>query len=87
MEWTEEQITTKLLVFVKGQLAEEAVQPTKEVPFSEIGLDSHSLLEIVIFLENECNIYLPDSDLTAANLHSIASLSTCAWRNHLASGK
>ncbi len=54
------------------------VQVESGAPFANMGVDSMAILKILLFLEKEFGIYLPDSELTWENIRSIDSLAAAA---------
>lgn len=68
----------EMIQFVKENLVAETVQIEPETVLSTVGLDSFSMIEIVLFLERKFSIELPDESLTPENIKSISSLCNCA---------
>ncbi len=54
------------------------VQVEPGASFAHMGVDSMAILKILLFLEKEFGIYIPDSELTWENIRSIDSLATAA---------
>jgi len=50
------------------------------ITFAQMGVDSMAILKILLFLEREFGIYLPDSDLTWENIRSPDALARVAAR-------
>lgn len=73
-------IVTALLDYSKNQIFDASFEIQADDLLSDTGIDSHNLLDLVIFLEREFNISISDSDLTAENLASISSIAKCAVR-------
>ena len=48
--------------------------------FASMGVDSMAILKILMFLEKELGIYVPDSELTWENIQSVATLSEIAFK-------
>jgi len=48
------------------------------ISFAQIGVDSMGILKVLLFLEKECGIYIPDSELTSENIRSVESLAETA---------
>jgi len=51
---------------------------SEHVSFAEMGVDSMAVLKILLFLEKEFDIYLPDSKLTYENVKSPDTLARAA---------
>ncbi len=49
--------------------------------FAEIGIDSMTVVELVMFIEEEFGIVIPADQLTGDNLASLESLAACAIQN------
>ena len=73
-------IVNALLAYSKKQIFDVSIDIQADDLLSDTGIDSHNLLDLVIFLEREFNISISDSDLTAENLASISSIAKCAAR-------
>lgn len=52
-------------------------------PFADIGIDSMTVVELVMFIEEEFGIVIPADQLTGDNLKSVESLVNCAVRNQV----
>ena len=64
----------------KRFLAKDAkLEPS--IPFSELGIDSMTVVELVMFLEERFGIEIPSDQLTGDNLKSLESLIACAVAN------
>jgi len=64
--------------FIQSELVAKEIVVEPGSFLSEIGLDSFSKIEIVLFLERKFGIELPDEILTPENIESPSSLSKCA---------
>ncbi|MFT6209957.1 MAG: acyl carrier protein [Bacteroidia bacterium] len=51
--------------------------------FAEIGIDSMTVVELVMFIEEEFGIAIPADQLTGDNLKSLESLVNCAVSNKI----
>ncbi len=51
-------------------------------PFAEFGIDSMTVVELVMFIEEEFGIEIPADQLTGDNLRSLESLVNCAVSNN-----
>ena len=70
-------ISNSLIIFIKENLLAENVNITAETPFESLGLDSFSIIEIVLFIERKFGLELPDGALTKENVYSASSLARC----------
>ena len=72
-----ESICLELHKFIELSILAEGVEIKNNTFFKDIGIDSYSVIEIVLFIERKFGVALPDKELTPDNLKSIASLATC----------
>jgi len=49
--------------------------------FESLGMDSLSLVELFVFIENNFDIQLMDSNISEKDLQDISSLADCILRN------
>ena len=75
-------IADALLDHANGKIMDPTISLTKTDKLMSVGIDSHNLIEMIIFLERQFGIKIPDHDLTIGNLNSIESLANCAFENH-----
>ncbi len=75
-----EQISKELLLFVQSNLLDSKIAITPETPFNQVGLDSMSIIEIVLFIERKFGVAISEKDLTPDSLKSIQSLSDCTFK-------
>jgi acyl carrier protein len=52
-----------------------------DTPFHKLGIDSMSIIELVLFIERKFKISIPETELVPSNFKSITSLAECAFRN------
>lgn len=69
-----EKICTELLEFVRSQIVAEGIEVDKLTILNSIGIDSFSLIEIVLFIERQYGIVLTDESLVPENLNSIDTI-------------
>jgi acyl carrier protein len=74
-------IEEHLCEFIKSNLVGEGVPVAGDTPFEKLGLDSFSIIEIILFIERKYGITIPDKELSKENLFSAASLAKCVQRN------
>ncbi|MCF8068327.1 MAG: hypothetical protein K9L30_07060 [Desulfobacterales bacterium] len=77
---TADQIEEALFDFIKSKLVAPGVDFDSDTKLADIGIDSISLVELLLFLERSFSIRIPDSDLTRKNLLTINTLAVCASR-------
>jgi len=76
MEHSIEDIATRLCSYLSDNILAENVDVNMETELVKIGVDSFSLMEIILFIERSFGVVLPAESLTPENVASIGSLST-----------
>lgn len=69
-----EDLESAVCTFIGDTILEGAATVTPETPLTDLGLESFSLLEIILFVERKTGLSIPDTHLTKAHLHSSRSL-------------
>lgn len=65
----------QVLVLVKGLgIAPDEIGNDQSLASQEIGLDSLSLLEVIVRLESEFEVLIPDSEVFQAQLQTVENL-------------
>ena len=74
-----QEMRDRLRDFVRTELLREPDYPlAADEPLITGGLiDSFSLAQIGVFVEDAFGVYLPDTDLTVANMDTIERMLTC----------
>lgn len=75
---TEEQIKAGLIGFIKDEILDAAVDLDEESTLSELGVDSFSVVELVLFLEREYGVSIQEKDMLPDNFRNVQSLARCA---------
>lgn len=71
-------ISQQLLSYLNDDIMDEPVEEAKfDTPFSELGVESYDVIQLVLFIERKFGVELPEKDLIPENLKSIASLASC----------
>jgi acyl carrier protein len=78
---TQQEISRQLQSFIQTTIVEKDTGVTEDTPFTHLGIDSMSIIELVLFIERKFKIGIPESDLTPATFTSIRTLADCAYRN------
>lgn len=73
-----EQIIDKLSEYLKKRFLAKDVELRSELAFSDYGIDSMTVVELVMYIEEEFRIIIPADQLTGDNLRSLDSLAECA---------
>jgi acyl carrier protein len=71
------EIETALVEEISSILGKEASEVNANAPLHEMGVDSMSFVEILIFIENEFDLNLMESGLTKENFQTIHGLAAC----------
>jgi acyl carrier protein len=71
---TAQSIADSLCAFIRSNLVAEGVEVTPDKPLVQMGLDSFSLIEIVLFVERQYGLQLPDEALSQENIYSSQTL-------------
>lgn len=79
---TKETIADELLKFANAKIVDDSFKLNPNDKLMKVGIDSHNLLELIIFVEKHFGIKIPDHDLTIGNLNSINTLAHCAFENY-----
>ncbi len=74
-------ISQELCSYIKSMIVDKRVIVDPETNFNQIGIDSLSLIELVLFVERKFNIALPEEDLLPENFKSAETLAKCAFRH------
>lgn len=78
-----EHIIEQLSAYLKKRFLAKDVVLEAEMPFADIGIDSMTVVELVMYIEEEFGIVIPANELTGNNLRSLDSLAECANRHQV----
>lgn len=67
-------ISNELMKFVQANILAEDVVITPQTVLSEIGIDSYSIVEIILFIERKYGLVIPDEMLVPENFRTISVL-------------
>ncbi|MCB9680080.1 MAG: acyl carrier protein [Alphaproteobacteria bacterium] len=70
-------IGRELCSFLKTEVLAPGVHLDEDAPLAEVGVDSFSLMELVLFIERRFGIVLPMAALTPDNVRSVRALGAC----------
>ena len=71
------EISQTLCEFISGNLVAAEVKVSPSTSLDQLGLDSFSIIEIILFIERKYGLTLPDHELTKENIYSSDSLAQC----------
>jgi acyl carrier protein len=80
---TIEGVGEQLIVLVKQLLGAHAVHPDPfpvEQQLSDLGISSLKMVNLMLAVELEFDIAIPQSDITPENFHSVAAMQTLVVR-------
>lgn len=77
---SKENICNELVLYIQKNILDGSVTLTSETPFKQIGLDSMSIIELVLFIERKFNVAISEKDLIPENLISVRSLAECTFK-------
>ena len=78
MALTEAQLSQELIDFIQENILDSTIEVQKETPLKNIGIDSFSIIELVLFLERKHNITIQEKDMLPENFQSVEALAKCA---------
>ena len=81
MAVSQSEIIDRLSAYLKKRFLASGVEIQPANKFADIGIDSMSVVELVMFIEEEFGIVIPADQLTTDNLASLSSLANCAIQN------
>jgi len=79
-KFSEQDICNELISYVKSNITDNSISILKETPFNQIGLDSSSIIELILFIERKFNVSIPEADLVPDNLKSVEALAQCTYK-------
>lgn len=79
-KFSQQDICNELIDYIKSNIADNRILISKETPFNQIGLDSSSIIELVLFIERKFNVSISEGDLVPDNLKSVEALARCTHK-------
>ena len=73
-------MAAELCRYARSHLLQEGVELNERTQFKEAGVDSFSLVELLLFAERRFGVKVPGAELTPANIASPFSLTQCIAR-------
>lgn len=70
----------ELIAFLRNNIVAQGVEFDQDKPLRSVGIDSLSMVEILLFVERRFGIWIPDSHLTRSNLETVSSLANCVYQ-------
>ena len=78
MSYEQEEIESALIEFVRDNVVAKGVKIEPESVLREVGVDSYSVIEMVLFLERQFGVVLPEEKLIPENLKSVRAMAASA---------
>ena len=75
-----DKIALELCSYLKGNIVDKNLTVEPDTSFSKIGIDSLSIIELVLFVERKFNVALPEQELIPENFKSARTLAVCTFR-------
>jgi len=79
-KFSEQDICNELISYVKNNIVDSSISISNETPFNQIGLDSSSIIELVLFIERKFQVAISEGDLVPDNLKSVEALARCTYK-------
>lgn len=70
------QLEKELMQFLKNNILAEDVNLQPESNLSQIGIDSFSIVEIILFVERKFGISIPEHQLLPEHFQSVEAITT-----------
>jgi len=77
MAFGKETISETLVNFVRSNILAKGVAFDSASNLANTGVDSYSVIEIILFVEREFGVIIPDTMLVPENLRSIDAIAGC----------
>jgi acyl carrier protein len=74
------EIENELLRFIRTSVLENGVRIENDTAFRQLGIDSLSIIAIVLFIERKFGVRIPEEELIPENLESINAVAACCFR-------
>lgn len=71
---TQEIYETAIINFLKNNILAEGVDINPQTVLREIGIDSYSIVEIILFIERKYNYVILDHLLQSENFETVATI-------------
>jgi len=74
-------IAENICRFIRCNLVVDGIEVTPTTPLARLGLDSFSLIEIILFVERQYQLELPDDAFTQENICSSETLANFIYQH------
>ena len=78
------ELESSLCQYINKNIVDSKISIEPGTSFSSLRMDSLSIVELVLYLERQYDIIIPETDLVPENFKSVSTLARCAFRclNH-----
>ncbi len=73
-------VRAEICAFIRENLLDENVIIVPETILPDIGIDSYSIIEIILFIERKYGTVIPEGMLTPENFKSVNAIADCVSR-------
>jgi acyl carrier protein len=77
-------ICSELCQFISANILAPGVELQEDTILTNLGIDSFSVIEIILFIERKFGVVIPDEYLVPENLKSVSAMAACTIRQVLA---
>jgi acyl carrier protein len=81
MAVTKEHLIQRISDYLTKRFLASEVVFNPKIAFADFGIDSMTVVELVMYIEEEFGIIIPADQLTGDNLASLEALANCAIQN------
>ncbi len=74
-KYSTDEVASELCGFLRENVLAPNIEVTANTELGDIGVDSFSLMELVLFIERRFDLVLPAESLTPDNIASVGTLS------------
>jgi acyl carrier protein len=65
--------------FISTNILAKGVQVNNDTILNTIGVDSFSVIEIILFIERKFGVIIPDESLVPENLKTVEAIANCTF--------
>ena len=74
------EIENRLCIFLRSNILDSKIEVSASTSFSSLRVDSLSLVEMVLFIERQYQVSVPETELIPENFRSVSTLAACTYR-------
>lgn len=80
MSYSESEMSESITTFIQEQVLAGGVELKPDTSLADIGVDSFSLMEVILFIERKFGLVMPLEELTPETIRSVNTLAACCHR-------